>query len=315
MTKALLDKLLKTWVSAAALLLFARAAAAATIAAGTGTAHPTIESAIEAAQPGDVVTIAPGTYYECATLRADRVTVQGAGPATVLTDKTCGGKALLVVDGRDDVVADMTLTRARVADGNGAGIRAEGGNLAVRGVHFIDNQDGILAADNREAAITVTDSVFDRNGSCVNGSGCGHAIYVGVIGRLDVEHSTITATRDGHGIKSRALETVVRDTSIEDGPDGTASYQVDVPNGGGVELDGDTFEKGPHASNHAVVVSIGEDGVDRPTPHILVRGNKVRNDSGYATIFVRNLTATPAQMDGNTLTGQVRPLEGDGSAR
>ena len=55
----------------------------------------------------------------------------------MLTDKTCQGKALLVIDGNNDAVRNLTLERARVPDGNGAGIRAEGGNLTVSGVAFI----------------------------------------------------------------------------------------------------------------------------------------------------------------------------------
>ena len=41
----------------------------------------------------------------------------------------------------------------------------------------------------------------------------------------------------GHHIKSRALKTMVMGNTIEDGPDGTASYEVDAPNGGNVDIE------------------------------------------------------------------------------
>ena len=49
-------------------------------------------------------------------------------------------------------IRNLTLTRARVADFNGAGIRAEGGDLTIEHVRFIDDQDGILAAPSRSPA-------------------------------------------------------------------------------------------------------------------------------------------------------------------
>ena len=70
---------------------------------------------------------------------------------------------------------NLTLTRARVPDGNGAGIRAEGRNLLVERVRFIDNQNGILAADQPEGELIVRDSEFVRNGTCEQA--CAHGIY------------------------------------------------------------------------------------------------------------------------------------------
>src|SRR5258708_26983509 len=53
------------------------------------------------------------------------------GADVVITDKACQGKALFVITGDDVSVRNLTFTRARVPDGNGAGIRAEGVNLRV----------------------------------------------------------------------------------------------------------------------------------------------------------------------------------------
>ena len=288
-------------------------AAARTIVAGAGQQFATPGAAIAAARPGDTVHIVNGQYYDCAFVTQDHLTIEGDGAGAVLTDKTCGGKALLVISGRDDIVRNLTLQRARVPDGNGAGIRAEGGNLTIDHVRFIDNQDGVLAADSPTATIRVVDSDFIGNGVCQEGGGCAHGIYVDKVALLHIEKSRFSDTHDGHHIKSRAFRTELVGSTVEDGPDGTASYLVDVPNGGGLLVEGDTFEKGPHCSNHGAAIILGEEGVDRPTPEIIVRNNHFRNDMDRPTIFVRNVTATPVQMVDNVLVGQVRPLEGDAS--
>ena len=62
----------------------------------------------------------------------------------VFTDLTCGGKALLITNGNNITIRNMTLQRARVPDHNGAGIRAQGGDLTIENVHFNNNEDGIL---------------------------------------------------------------------------------------------------------------------------------------------------------------------------
>ena len=46
-----------------------------------------------------------------------------------------------------------------------------------------------------------------------------------------------------------------------------------------------------------------------------ISGNKFTNDQDRETVFVRNMTATEAVLTGNTFTGKVVPLVGDGSVR
>ena len=288
-------------------------AGARTLYVGSDREYKTPSAAIAVAHPGDTVHITNGQYYDCAFIGQDHLTVEGDGAAAVLTDKTCGGKALLVIGGRDDAVRNLTLQRARVPDGNGAGIRAEGGNLTIERVHFINNQDGVLAADSPSSTIRVLESEFVGNGFCQEGGGCAHGIYVDKIALLRIENSRFFNTHDGHHVKSRAFHTEVVGSTIEDGPNGTASYLIDVPNGGSLLVEHSTLEKGPHCSNHGAAIMLGEEGVDRPTPEIIIRDNHFRNDMERATVFVRNVTATPVQMADNVLVGQVRPLEGDAS--
>ena len=194
---------------------------------------------------------------------------------------------------------------------NGAGIRLDQGNLTVDGVKFIDNQNGILTASSPGTTITIRNSDFDSNGFC--GEACAHAIYANHVDLLHIEHSRFINTRQAHSIKSRAARTEVINCDISDGPEGTSSYLIDVPNGGTVIVADNKLEKGPKAENHNTAIAIGEEGVTQPTPEISVTHNAFRNDGDYNTAFVWNLTATSAQLTGNTLSGSVIPLKGDGS--
>ena len=295
-----------------AVLLLAVPAAARTLKVGPGQPYAQPSQAAAAAQDGDHVIIAAGQYFDCAVWHQNNLTVEGESETgTVITDKTCQGKALFVIPGNNVTVKNLTLTRARVADDNGAGIRAEGRNLTIDHVRFIDNQDGILTVDDPQSTLTVRDSEFTGNGTC--DQYCAHAIYAGKLGLLRVERTKFRDTHRGHHIKSRALRTEIVDCDIADGPNGTASYLVDVPNGGALVVRNSILEKGPHAENHTAVITIGEEGVDRPTPEISIDSNRVNADGDYPTIFVVNLTATPAVLRGNTLHGKIKPLRGDGT--
>lgn len=278
---------------------------------GPGRTFSMPSTAAAVAQSGDVIRIAPGNYEDCAVWRADGIVIEGADPErVVIGNRTCVGKGVFVIAGNNVVVRGVTLTGARSADANGAGIRAEGINLTVERVRFLSNENGILAAGVRRGALTVRDSTFIGNGSCEKD--CAHAIYTGPLELLRVERSRFVATRAGHHVKSRAYRTEVIDSDIEDGPDGTASYLIDVPNGGAVLLRGNRLVKGPRSGNRSTAISIGAEGVDRPTPEIRIEGNVLILEGRYRTVFVTNHTATPAILIGNTIPDAVRALRGDG---
>lgn len=285
-----------------------------TLEVGPGKEFKQPSDAAAAARQGDRILIQPGEYFDCATLKANGLTVEGVGdPAkVVLTDKTCGGKGLFITTGNGITIRNLTLTRARVPDGNGAGIRNEAPDLTVENVRFINNQDGILSTPAEGGTLLVRNSVFDRNGYCQDGSGCAHGIYANAAKLVRVENTVFTGTKQGHHIKSRALRTEVVGCTITDGEEGTASYLVEVPNGGALVVRGSKMEKGPEAENHSAAIVIGSEGVRQPTPEIVVENNTFRNDGAWQTAFVNNLTATDAVLRGNKLSGSVKPLSGDG---
>jgi hypothetical protein len=307
---ATMPNALKSW-TLIGLLLTACTAHARTLEVGADKEYKLPSAAAAAAKDGDTIAIQPGEYFDCAVLYPNKLTIQGVGAAdkVLLTDKACQGKAMFVTVGEGITVRNLTLARARVADGNGAGIRGEGKNLVVDGVRFINNQNGIMSG-TVGGTMTVRNSFFDRNGIC-QGS-CSHGIYVGGLDLLVVDQSRFIGTKQGHHIKSRALRTEVTNSNIQDGPDGTASYEIDISNGGSVVVRGNTIEKGPNAENHSAAIVIGAEGVTQPTREIIIENNTFRNDGPWETAFVNNLTATEAVLRGNKLSGPVKPLKGDG---
>lgn len=102
------------------------------------------------------------------------------------------------------IVDNIEFRNARVADGNGAGIRFERGRLEVLNSHFIDNQNGILTANQHDAELVIRDSLF-ADAPHPNLT-LPHLLYVGKIARLELTGNRFHNGYEGHLIKSRARE-------------------------------------------------------------------------------------------------------------
>ena len=276
--------------------------------------RPSAAAAI--ARDGDTIAIEPGEYHDCSVWSANQLTILGTADGVVITGELCERKALFVTKGDHITIRNITFTSAHGPYGNGAGIRAEGRELTVENCHFIDNEDAILAANRPDAdgVLTIIGSTFTGNGHCRTGC-TAHGVYAGHSALLRIIGSKFFATMIGHHVKSRALRTELTDDDIEDGPDGTSSFLVDVPNGGALVMRSSVLEKGARSSNSTAAVMIGEEGAIKPTPELRIVGNRFTNDQPQQTIFVRNLTATPAILTGNMLKGPVQALSGAGSVR
>jgi hypothetical protein len=301
---------LAVWLAVAA---FCQPALARTLLVGTLRDLATPSAAAGVAADGDTILIDPGSYADCAVWRASHLTIAAAGPGVILRDRVCQYKGIFVTPGNDLTIRGITFIGARAPEHNGAGIRAEGHDLTIIDSHFIDNENGILAAPVADSTIRVLDSEFRDNGVCARE--CAHGVYIGHIALLDIERSRFIDQHIGHHIKSRALQTTLIDDTIIDGPDGTSSYLVDVPNGGDLMMRGCVLEKGPKSDNPLVALVIGEEGVTNPTRRIAVLDNQFRNDMGQPTIFLRNATQVPAELAGNRISGRVVMLEGPGTVR
>lgn len=272
--------------------------------------YQTPSEAANVVQDGYTVRIEAGEYVDCATWRANDLTIVAVGGEVHVRDQTCERKGIWVVSGNDTVIDGITFSGASVPDQNGAGIRAQGNNLTVRNSHFRNNQMGILANPAAESTILIENSVFEQNGRC--GGNGGHGVYANAIAHLRIADSTFLAHCIGHHIKSRAFMTEVVDNLIEDGPDGTASYLIDIPDGGAATITGNTLQKGPQTDNAGTAIFIGAEGDRNPVGELLIAGNVFRNDGPTETVFVRNATSGEAVVQRNRLQGSVIPLVGPG---
>lgn len=259
--------------------------------------------------------IRAGTYQDCATWRAADLTIEAEGGEVVLTGPVCGDKALFVTAAPRITIIGVTFRGATSTSGNGAGIRAEGGELTIRRSRFEDNENGILMTNMPDAALLIEDSAFLRNGALRPGMDCAHGIYVGQVGRLVVRRSRFEGTRVCHHLKSRAARTEVTESEILDTPEGEASFLIDVPNGGDVLIRGNTLRKGPRSGNWGTAIALGFEGVRHPTASLRIEDNRFENLQSRLTSFVSNRTTTPAILAGNRLAGRVIPLQGPGEAR
>lgn len=295
-----------------AIVMMHTGAVAATLSMGPSQRYKTLNEAIAAAAPGDTIHVAAGTYRDCAVWQKDNLTIEGEGEATEFVDVSCRNAGILVIDAPRAMIRNLTLAGAAVADGNGSGIRDNALHLLVENCIFRGNQDGILTFSNGAAELVVRSSTFVHNGACVPDKGCAHGIYAGFLGLVHIENSRFFDSQAGHHIKSRARRTEVVGNTIEDGPDGTSSYLVDVPEGGSLLMTGNTLQKGPHTQNPSAAVTIGEEGGKRAPAPIVISGNSFRND-GPRTVFVRNATKSIAELRDNVVAGPMQVLSGPGS--
>jgi len=245
---------------------------------GPGQTYTKPSEVAAAALSGDVIVISAGDYVgDVAVWPQSNLTLCGAGGRARLfaAGKNAAGKGLWVIQGANVVVDSIEFHDATVPDQNGAGIRAEGNGLAIVNAGFFDNENGILGPNAGE--ISITRSEFARNGF---GDGYTHNVYVGRADRLTVSASFFHEARIGHNLKSRARETRIENSYFMDGPDGTSSYLVDVPNGGIVYLRGNLLQKGAKADN-STSLAFGEEGLPWPTNTLeMVHNTLVSHDAG-----------------------------------
>ena len=301
---------------ALALALIPFSAAAATLEVGPGKPFSKPCAAIAAAQPGDVIEVdaaGNGTYDgdHCAW-STDQLTVRGVhGRARIDAGKVQANiaqdKGIFVIYAPNATVESFELSGA-VDDPNsknGAGIRHQGLNLVVRDCYFHDNEDGILGGPlengqnaDGQGSVEIDNSEFSHNG---HGDGYSHNMYLGHYAHFTLRASYSHGALVGHLVKSRALENRILYNRITDEPGTTASYELDLPNGGLSYVIGNLIEQGAQTQNSGIV-TYAEEGGTNPDQHLFFVNNTVVNDLNKGT-FVAVAGNTPAQLTNNVFVG------------
>jgi hypothetical protein len=281
----------------------------------------TVPSAAAAvAQAGDVVEIDAGLYTDDIVVwRQNNLTLRGVGGRAHIhstqiipfvsggTDQQ-NGKGIWVQAGstQNTTVENIELSGASVPDQNGAGIRADGSGLTVCNGYFHDNEDGILGGSG---VVLVEYSEFDHNGF---GDGQSHNMYFGQgVTLFTLRYSYSHRAKIGHNVKSRAQENRILYNRITD-EEGTASYEINLPNAGLSFVIGNLIQQGVSTDN-STIIEYGEEGVPAGwKTELYVVNNTIVNDLGSGRFIDIAAPGTTARFVNNIFAGGGSVASGAG---
>ncbi len=280
------------------------AALAATHEVGPGKPYATPCAAIAAAAPGDVIEIDAAGSYDgdvCAWSKSN-LTIRGVNgrPHIDAAGKSSQGKAIWVIAGDDTVIENVELSGCEVPDDNGAAIRQEGRNLTLRDCWLHHNQDGLLAGDKDGSTITLERCELSHNGA---GDGYSHNLYVNHVDKLVITDCWSHDAKIGHLLKSRAKETWVTYSRLTD-QGGTASYELDLPNGGSAYVIGNLFHQSATTDNGAMLSYLAEGThAKNPGRELYVVHNTFVSDDDNAIFVKVGAAAEPTRVTNNIFVG------------
>ncbi len=253
---------------------------------GPNRAIKTIAEASIVASAGFVIEVDSGEYRgDVAVWTQERLTLRAAGGRVKLiaAGAAAEAKAIWVVRGGQMSVEGFDFTGARVPNQNGAGIRFEKGFLRVRDCTFMDNENGILTSNQKDAELEIENSEFGHNGY---GDGQSHNLYVGEIARLTVTGSYFHHAKVGHLLKSRAAVNHIFYNRLSDETDGRASYEVEFANGGVAYLVGNIIQQSPQTENPHLI-SYGVEGYEGAKNELYLVNNTLVDSLPQGGVFLR----------------------------
>jgi len=259
-----------------------------------------------------IISIAPGIYRQCAVQEFGHIIYRAEKPGSVIFDGTiCEGKAALVLRGLSASVEGIIFQNMHVADGNGAGIRLEHGDLAVDKSLFRDSEQGILTHNDPDATIRITRSTFRHLGRCDRGLDCAHSIYIGHYGALIVHNSRFEAGTGGHYIKSRANQVEISHNSFDDSAGKATNYMIDLPNGSNGLIADNIMVQGRDKHNYSAFITIAPEGQVRDSSSLVIRDNHASFVPGLArgSSFVANWSKDTPSLSGNRLAKGIKPTD------
>jgi hypothetical protein len=282
------------------------------LVADTGRYFTSLEQAVAAIGSGEgTIRIAPGRYGDCAIQEGGRIAFVAEERGTAVFDGgACEGKATLVLRGRSARIDGLVFVNVRVADGNGAGIRLEQGDLEVAYTRFADGQCGILSHNDPKSSIRIDHSTFSGLGKDPDGTGA-HSLYIGDYGLLSVTRTRFERGTGGHYLKSRAARIEVLDSSFDDSGGRRTNYLIDLSNGAVGRIAGNTFVNGTGKENHATMVTIAPEGAENRSAGLVIENNDVSVVPGFKwhTTFVGDWSGEKLVVRSNRVAPGIAVIE------
>lgn len=238
-------------------------------------------------QNGDTVSIDAGTYAsDVAYWTASTLLLRGVGGYAHLESNgmSWGDKAIWVIGGDNTKVEWIEFSECTSTSQNGAGIRQEAKNLTVRHCYFHDNENGILAGTYNPSTILIEFTEFGHNGA---GDGYSHNLYINHIDTLIFRYNYSHHCDVGHELKSRAHVTILSYNRFSNEATGSASREIDLPDGGTAILIGNIIEQGP-ASTNSGIIGFGAESLTNIPPHqlYLINNTIVNNKSNGTFVSI-----------------------------
>lgn len=278
---------LRPGVWLAALTMLWGASQAATLIVGPAGQPAAFADALARARDGDTLEVLPGEYRGVvAVIPHKKLTIRGVAERPVFwaDGKSAEGKAIFVVRDGDVTIDNLEFRGTRVPDQNGAGIRFENGRLTVQRCAFIDNENGLLTGNVGDAELVIRDSEFARAPHAMGS--LPHLLYVGRIAKVSITGSRFHRGFEGHLIKSRARESFIAYNMIRDSSEGSASYEIDLPNGGAATVLGNVIGQSQRTQN-PVIVSYGAEGPAWERNELVLAHNTLISEGWLPGWFLR----------------------------
>ncbi len=247
-----------------------------------------IQAAWDAAQPGSLIVIdGSATYFDLdASLIAsgkDNITIRGINgrPRMEVPEGEVylvQRKGIWVINSNNITIENIEFTGARNFESkNGSGVRVEPVvNITIRDCYFHHNDNGILTSAQADSTVTIEGCEFAYNGY---GDGYSHNLYIGEVGTLVFRHNYSHHVKEGHLLKTRALNNYIEYNRLtdEDVKDGYSSgAAIDMPQGGNNYIIGNIMHQGN--DNNCRFVWYGLEEKVNPGKNLYFINNTLVND-------------------------------------
>lgn len=134
----------KVIISICVILLNIGIANAATLNVGQGQAYPTIQSAIDAAKTGDIISVAEGTYSENLVVKTNGISIIGKNKEKTIIDGKKTGSTIKIEQANNVKVAGFTIQNSGGSGQSDAGISLyRTNNNFVANLIIVNNVVGI----------------------------------------------------------------------------------------------------------------------------------------------------------------------------